>query len=440
MNHQTAEALRLPASSIERIGRVVNAFGTSIRVTGLPAQIGSRVSIRNRLASEQQLLYADVVGIDNNELLLYPLGKIDGIDADSEVRLADHGHEIDFSNDLLGCVVDGVGNILKGIAPAKVQRKLPIVAEAPSALTRKPVEQTLVTGIRAIDSLITVGVGQRIGIFAPAGAGKSTLLNTLAANAQADVTVIALIGERGREVAEFIKKISDTDTRNKTVIVVATSDKPAMERVLAARYATSVAEGFRAQGKNVLLLMDSVTRYARALRDIGLSVGEAPVRHGYPPSVFADLPGFFERTGNDDKGSITAFYTVLIEDEESTDPVAEETRSILDGHIVLSRKLADSGHYPAIDVPASTSRLFQSLAGNQHIDDANKLRQLITRYREIEFLLQVGEYKEGGDSLADVALQKHGDIEAFLCQFASNSFPIDATLSQLNSLVEGIQP
>lgn len=430
------DTLQLPPTSIERVGRVVNAFGTSIRVSGLPAQVGSRVVIQNRNRSNTRPLYADVVGVDNHELLLYPLGKIDGVDTDSEVSIVEHGHQIDFSDELLGCVVDGVGNILDGKAPSTVQSILPVDADAPDALTRKPIDQAFATGIRAIDSLITVGRGQRMGIFAPAGAGKSTLLNSLASNAHTDVSVIALIGERGREVAEFINKNIDTATRQKTVIVVATSDKPAMERVLAARFATAVAEGFRNQGKNVLLLMDSVTRYARALRDIGLSVGETPVRMGYPPSVFADLPRLFERAGNNDKGTITAFYTVLMEDEDNVDPVAEETRSILDGHIVLTRKLAECGHYPAIDVLASTSRLFNSIADAAQLEAATRLRQLMARYNEIEFLVQVGEYQKGADITADLAVERHAEIDTFLRQSESNCYPMNATLTQLSTLVE----
>ena len=415
---------QLPESSVERVGCIVKAYGTTLRASGLDARVGSRVAIcsvdgehgANITNDADVILYADVVGIDGNELLLYPLGSIDGIRLGAAVRSVDSAHHMSFSTQMPGRVYDGLGIVLDGDTAPDVQCRLPLNADAPSPINRLPIKDVFATGIKAIDSLLTVGCGQRIGIFAAAGAGKSTLLNMLATNSSADVTVIALIGERGREVAEFINEKLTPETRARTVMVVSTSDRPAMERVQAARFATAVAEGFRAEGKNVLLLMDSVTRYARAMRDIGLSVGEAPVRRGFPGSVFADLPKLLERAGNSNTGSITAFYTVLTEDEENIDAIGEETRSILDGHIILSRKLGESGHYPAIDVLASTSRLFLSLADEAHQQSAIKLRKMMSKYEDIEFLVQVGEHVRGTDSLADQAIDSQDDIKLFLQQ------------------------
>jgi len=299
------------------------------------------------------------------------------------------------------------------------------------SLQRARIESSLSTGVKVIDALITVGIGQRLGIFAPAGVGKSTLLGMLATHADADIIVVGLIGERGREVREFLEDALGADARNRSVIVVATSDKPAMERINAAVTATAIAEGFRDQGKRVLLLMDSVTRYARAVREVGLAVGEPPVRQGFPPSVFAELPRLFERAGTGERGSITAFYTVLTDDDDGLDPVAEETRSILDGHIVLSRKIAEQNRFPAIDVLASLSRLFRQIAQDEHQSTAARFRQLLAKYRDIEFLLQVGEYKKGSDALADDAIALQPRIDQFLRQKPENSVGFEQALAQL---------
>jgi len=444
MNASVEDLLQhLPGSSVERIGSIVKAYGTSLRASGLDARVGSRVAIYSvdsdhagQLAKDADVtLYADVVGIDGNELLLYPLGSIDGIRLGAAVRSVSSAHHMCFSTEMPGRVYDGLGQVIDGEKAPPAQCRLPLNADAPSPINRLPIEDVFVTGIKAIDSLLTVGCGQRIGIFAAAGAGKSTLLNMLATNTSADVTVIALIGERGREVAEFINEKLTPETRERTVLVVSTSDRPAMERVQAARFATAVAEGFRAEGKNVLLLMDSVTRYARAMRDIGLSVGETPVRRGFPGSVFADLPKLLERAGNNDAGSITAFYTVLTEDEENIDAIGEETRSILDGHIVLSRKLGESGHYPAIDVLASTSRLFLSLADEAHQQSATQLRKLMSKYEDVEFLVQVGEHVRGADELADRAIDSQADIQTFLQQRHDTRSEFDETRQLLEKLV-----
>jgi type III secretion protein N (ATPase) len=301
-------------------------------------------------------------------------------------------------------------------------------------MARRLIDRALSTKVRAIDTLLTLGEGQRIGVFAAAGGGKSTLLGMLARFAEADVIVIALIGERGREVREFIEDALGPDGLARSIVICATSDRAAMERVRAAHHATAIAEGFRAEGKRVLLLMDSVTRFARALREIGLAAGEPAVRRGFPPSVFAELPRLFERAGNDETGSITAVYTVLLEDEDGGDPVGEEVRSILDGHILLSRRLGAAGHYPAIDVLGSLSRLFPRLAAPEHKAAATKVRALLAKHAEIEFLVQVGEYRAGADPLADRAIAAKPEIDALLRQDADAPEPMPNALVKLRSI------
>jgi type III secretion protein N (ATPase) len=356
-----------------------------------------------------------------------------GLSSDAEVELAEHASWIPGGAPLLGRVLDAFGQPLDGHAlPTGTDAQWHgIHNDPPNPLQREPIARPFVTGVRAIDGMLTVGEGQRLGVFAMAGGGKSTLLGMLARQAQADVNVIALIGERGREVREFLEDSLGEHGLARSVVVVSTSDRPAMERLRAAQTATAIAEGFRAQGRRVLLMMDSVTRYARALREIGLSVGEPAVRRGFPPSVFAELPRLFERAGNDAHGSITAFYTVLAEDEDGSDPVAEETRSILDGHIVLSRALGQAGHYPAIDVLASASRVFTRVASDEHQQAALRLRALMAKYQDIRFLLQVGEYSAGSDALADQAIAAQPAIDAFLRQRPDEASAWDDTLQAL---------
>lgn len=419
-------------SLVERLGRVVRASGTAVHVVGLTAAIGQRCAILSPDGRHE--LMADVVGIADGELILFPLGSLQGVTNESLVRVLDEERGIGFSERMVGLVIDAFGTPLNIDRGLRFGRSLPLDAPSPPPMRRRAIDQVFETGVKVIDSLLSVGVGQRMGIFAMAGAGKSTLLSMLARHAQADVVVIGLIGERGREVREFVEETIGTEGMRRSVVVVATSDRPAMERVMAAQAATAVAEGYRAAGKHVLLLMDSVTRYARALREVGLSAGELPVRHGFTPSVFAELPRLFERVGNDDRGSITAFYTVLAEDEDNSDPIAEETRSILDGHIVLSRELGEAGHYPAIDPLASVSRLFTALAEPGHREAASEVRRLLARYREVEFLVRVGEYKKGSDPLSDRAIEKHDALKAFLQQRAEESVPFERTLAELGKL------
>lgn len=423
--------------SVGERGRVVQAFGTTLRVSGLTARIGQQCLIQDQRGHRLQ---AEVVGFAGGDAILVPLSGLQGLASDAQVEVVNDAARIPYGPALLGRVLDPNGQPLDGRPLPSGLPLAPMESPSPNPMERVPVEAVFETGVRAIDAALTVGVGQRVGVFATAGGGKSTLLGMLARQARSDVNVIALIGERGREVREFLEDSLGDEGLARSVVIVATSDRSAMERMRAAQAATAIAEGYRSQGLRVMLMMDSVTRYARALREIGLSVGEPAVRRGFPPSVFAELPRLFERAGNDAKGSITAFYTVLAEDEDGGDPIAEEVRSILDGHIVLSRELGQAGHYPAIDVLASASRVFTRVADARHRQQALRLRALMAKYAEIRFLLQVGEYKAGSDALADAAIQAWPAIEALLRQPPDHCTPMGDTLAQLQSLLEEAAP
>ncbi|HMN84065.1 MAG TPA: FliI/YscN family ATPase [Burkholderiaceae bacterium] len=438
------DALRLMQAltrtrTVLEVGRIVQAGGTVLRATGLRARIGQQCRIYDGATADgAETLLAEVIGLAGNEAILAPYGPLQGVAIGAAVEPLADAAMVPCGQPLLGRVIDAFGQPLDDLGPlaGPELRFTPLHAAAPSPLKRKGVDHPLPTGVRAIDAALTVGEGQRVGIFAMAGGGKSTLLGMLARQARADVNVIALVGERGREVNEFIEESLGHDGLARSVVVVSTSDRPALERVRAAYAATAIAEGFRGQGKRVLLLVDSVTRFARGLRELGLSASEPPVRRGYPPSVFAELPKLFERAGNDAHGSITAFYTVLAEDDDNSDPVAEEVRSILDGHIVLSRALAQSAHYPAIDVLASASRVFTRVAAPDHRRAAGALRTLMARYKEVEFLLRVGEYKEGSDPLADKSIERKSAIDALLKQGSDEPAEFETTLATLQEAVQ----
>jgi len=443
LDHQLVQALRRTRTITQR-GRIVQAFGTLLRASGVHARIGQqcRVIDPHAAADGAGAILAEVVGFSDGHALLVPLSSLQGMALDAEVEVVSASSELPLGDGLLGRVIDCFGRPLDGRPLPPLAGRCPLYADAPHPLERLPVDQPLATGVRAVDSVLTVGRGQRIGVFAMAGGGKSTLLGMLARQACASaaakgprrVNVVALIGERGREVREFIDDSLGPEGLARSVVIVSTSDRPAMERVRAAHAATAIAEGFRARGDEVVLLMDSVTRFARALREIGLAIGEPAVRRGFPPSVFAELPRLFERAGNDARGSITGFYTVLVEDEDGSDPVGEEVRSILDGHFVLSRKLAQAQHYPAIDTLASVSRVFSRVAAPAHRQAAGRARELMARYAEIEFLLRVGEYKPGSDALADEAIAKQGAIRALLCQPPDEASPFDEALRRLQQV------
>ena len=432
-------ALHATRTVVEQ-GRVVQAGGTVLRATGLRARIGQQCRIFDAGATVDtgEPLLAEVIGFAGAEAILAPYGPLQGVAVGAAVQAMADEATVPCGPALLGRVIDPFGQPLDGRPLATpggpALQTTPLYASAPSPLSRRGVDTPLPTGVRAIDAALTVGEGQRIGIFAMAGGGKSTLLGMLARQARADVNVIALVGERGREVREFLDDSLGADGLARSVLVVSTSDRPALERVRAAYAATAIAEGFRAEGKRVLLLVDSVTRFARGLRELGLSALEPPVRRGYPPSVFAEMPRLFERAGNDATGSITAFYTVLAEDDDNSDPVAEEVRSILDGHIVLSRKLAQAHHYPAIDVLGSASRVFTRVADVAHREAASKLRALLARHAEIEFLLRVGEYQAGSDPLADQAIERLPALRELLTQHADETTDFAATVARLREV------
>lgn len=418
-------------------GRVTEVKGMIIKAAVAGVKIGELCELVT--PGDEDVGYAEVVGFEGYDAVLTPLGEMLGISSNTEVIPTGRVHHVAVGPHLLGQVLDGMGYPLSPQDDSddeiKPEAWYPIYAGAPDPLTRRLIEHPLSLGVRAIDGLLTCGEGQRIGIFAAAGGGKSTLLSMLVKGAEVDVTVLALIGERGRELREFLEHDLGPEGVMKSVTIVATSDKSSMERAKAAYTATAVAEYFRDQGKKVLLLMDSVTRFARAQREIGLSAGEPPTRRGFPPSVFATLPRLMERTGmSDASGSITAFYTVLVEGDDMAEPVADETRSILDGHIILSRKLAAGNHYPAIDILASTSRIMNNVVSEEQLMAAGRIRELMAKYEEIELLVKVGEYRQGTDQVADEALTKIDHIRQFLKQRTDELTDYDSTLQNMIQL------
>ena len=421
----------------EKRGRVLGVTGALIRATVGGVRIGDLCYLQrgDRRATDEETL-AEVVGFDDRHVLLSPLGSTIGISNDTRVAATGARHEVPVGPALLGKVLNGLGQPLDGAA-LDCPTRYPVLADPPDPMQRKVIDTPLPMGVRVLDGLLTCGEGQRMGIFAAAGGGKSTLLSMLIRNSAADIKVLALIGERGREVREFIEHDIGEAGLLQSVIVVATSERPAMERLKAAYVATAIAEYFRDQGKKVLLMMDSVTRFARAQREIGLAAGEPPTRRGFPPSVFAALPQLMERAGQSRKGSITALYTVLVEGDDMTEPVADETRSILDGHIILSRALAQANHYPAVDVLASVSRVMNNIVGEDHLRMAGRARELLAKYKEVELLLKIGEYKAGSDRIADEAIDRIESINGLLRQGVFEASSLDETLQRLGQVVEG---
>ncbi len=415
-------------------GRLVRAIGTVLRAVMPEARVGELCRLDDPgLAAP---LMAEVVGLDGDEAVLAPIGDVRGLSVGATVTATRDVLRVPTGARVLGRVLDGLGRPLDAVTagPLGDGPMRPCEAPPPEALSRALVERPMPLGLRAIDGLLTCGEGQRVGIYGEPGGGKSTLLAQLVRGAAVDAVVVGLIGERGREVRDFIETQISAEARRRTVLVVATSDRPAVERMKAAMTATAIAEGFRDEGLKVLLVMDSVTRYARALREVGLAAGEPPTRRGFPPSVMAELPRLMERAGPAARGSITAFYTVLFEGDGAGDPVAEETRGILDGHIILSPRLAASGHYPAIDVLTSRSRVMEAVTAPGHRAAARRLRDLLSRHAEIEFLVQVGEYRRGVDARNDLALDRIDAIRAFLRQASDEHGEFGATLATLEAL------
>ena len=423
------------AQLIDVKGRVVQVVGTIIKASVPGVKVGEVCILRDPWENVE--MQAEVIGFNKETVLLTALGQMTGLSVETEVIPTRRVHMVSVGESLLGRVLDGLGRPIdsdeKG--PLLPEGYYPVYADPPNPLERRVISKPISLGVKALDAMLTCGEGQRMGIFAAAGGGKSTLLAQIVRNTEADVTVLALIGERGREVREFIEKDLGPEGLAKSVVVCSTSDRSAMERLKAAYVATSIAEYFRDKGKKVLLLMDSVTRFGRAQREIGLAAGEPPTRRGFPPSVFSELPKLMERAGNSSKGSITALYTVLVEGDDMTEPIADETRSILDGHIILSRKLAQKNHYPAIDILQSVSRCQNAIIDDDHRRDAAKLRTLLAKYGEVELLLKIGEYRKGADRETDEAIDKNEAVNAFLRQNLVERPTYTETLSMLRKAV-----
>ncbi len=413
-------------------GRVVQVIGLTIEAEGLASQVGELCYVYS--AARDEPIVAEVVGFKSDRTLLMPLGEMEGIQPGSPVIASGAPFTVSIGPQVLGRVLDGLGRPLDGKGPLVGGHRSPLSAATPHPLRRRPISQPLATGIRAIDGLLTCGKGQRVGIFAGSGVGKSTLLGMIARHASSDVNVIALIGERGREVREFIETNLGPKGLARSVVVVSTSDHPPLIRIKGAWTATAIAEYFRDQGMDVTFLMDSVTRFAMAQREVGLAIGEPPAMKAYPPSVFALLPKLMERTGAGETGTITSFYTVLVESDDMNEPIADTVRSILDGHIVLSRSLAAENHYPAIDILHSVSRLMPSITSAEHQQAAARLREALATYERARDLVNIGAYVAGSNPQIDHALAMLPKIQAFLRQGEDEVTTLQESIAQLISM------
>ena len=419
--------------SMKMIGKVVQIIGLVIECNGPNVSMGELCYVHSHFEGVEPLP-AEVVGFREGYVLLMPLGETKGIGPGCQVVSAQKVLQVKVGPELLGRVIDGLGNPIDGKGPILCQKEYPIQADPPEPLERPVIKDSLYVGVRAIDGLITMGQGQRIGIMAGSGVGKSTLLSMIARNTEADISVIALIGERGREVKEFIERDLGEEGLKRSVVVVATSDKPALVRIKGALTATAIAEYFRDKGRKVVLMMDSVTRFAMAQREVGLTVGEPPATRGYTPSVFALLPRLLERAGTSAKGSITGIYTVLVDGDDMNEPIADAVRSILDGHIVLSRNIAAQNHFPAIDVLASVSRVMSAVVPKEHMEANRKLRALMAVYKEAEDLIHIGAYVKGSSPKIDEAVQKIDAINDFLCQGVFEVQSFEETIQRLEGI------
>ena len=424
----------LEQSYEKRLGKVAKVVGLTVESIGPSAKLNDLCHIITK--DTNQVINAEVVGFRDDRVLLMPYDSTEGVGVGSRVENTDAPLQVMVSDDILGCVLDGLGSPMDH---HEIQGGVPYSVEAqpPDPLTRQLIDEVLPLGVKAVDGLITVGKGQRIGIFAGSGVGKSTLLGMFARNTKADINVIALIGERGREVREFIERDLGPEGMKRSVMVVATSDKPALIRKKAAMTATAIAEYFRDQGKDVLLMMDSLTRFSMAQREIGLASGEPPVSRGYPPSVYSEMPQLLERAGRSDKGSITGLYTVLVDGDDFNEPIADTARSILDGHIMLNRKLAHKNHYPAIDVMQSISRVMSAIVDDEHKAASGKLKNVLATYAEAEDLINIGAYKQGSNKNIDYAISKIEAVNEFLRQRTDEKFMFDEEVQLLEQLFEG---
>lgn len=414
-------------------GRVSQVIGLTIESIGPSVNLNELCSIVN--IKNKKPILAEVIGFKGNIVSLMPLGTLDGIGPGSQVVATGKSMHINVSNNLLGRILDGLGQPIDGNGAIESNGFYSIYNEPPDPLHRKIIDTPLSLGIKAIDGMLTIGKGQRIGIFAGSGVGKSTLLGMIARNTTADINVICLIGERGREVNEFIKNDLQEEGLSRSVVVVATSDQPPLIRLKAAYVATTIAEFFRDQGKDVLLMMDSLTRFAMAQREIGLSIGEPPVSRGFTPSVFSVLPKLLERAGTSDKGSITAFYTVLVDGDDMNEPITDAVRGILDGHIVLSRLLANRNHYPSIDVLASVSRLMPNIVSDHHKELANEIKKILSIYKDSEDLINIGAYQKGSNEKIDLAIEKIDSINQFLTQSTKENVSFDDSIHIMEKIL-----
>ena len=414
------------------LGKVVKIVGLTIESVGPNAKLSDLCRIivdKNKDIS----IMAEVVGFRDKRLLLMPYESVDGLGVGCIVENTGHPLSVYVGDEMLGHTLDGMGRPTD-VEELALREEYPVDAPPPDPMERVIINEVLPLGVKAVDGLITVGKGQRIGIFAGSGVGKSTLLGMFARNTRADINVIALIGERGREVREFIERDMGEEGMRRSVVIVATSDRPALLRRNAAKTATAIAEYFRDQGKDGLLMMDSLTRFSMAQREIGLASGEPPVTRGYPPSVYSEMPKLLERAGNSDKGSITGLYTVLVDGDDFNEPITDTARSILDGHIMLDRKLAHKNHYPAIDVLQSISRVMSSIAGKEHKEAAGKLKNVMATYQEAEDLINIGAYKSGSNKNIDYAIEKIDAVNDFLLQETHDKF----TFEEIMEMMEGL--
>ncbi|MCS7243513.1 MAG: flagellar protein export ATPase FliI [Candidatus Calescibacterium sp.] len=414
-------------------GKVKQVIGLVIESDGPPCQIGEICHIYPNEYSEP--IVAEVVGFKEDRVLLMPIGSTIGVSPGNEVRATGKQLMVKVGPKILGRILDGLGNPIDGKGNLEYEELYPIYNEPPNPFLRPRIKTPLSIGVRAIDSLLTLGKGQRVGIFAGSGVGKSTTLSMITRFTEADLTVLCLVGERGRELRDFIERDLGEEGLKRSVVVVATSDTPALVRLKAAYVATAIAEYFRDKGKDVILMMDSVTRFAMAQREIGLAIGEPPSTKGYTPSVFALLPKLMERPGNSPTGSITAIYTVLVEGDDMNEPIADTTRGILDGHIVLSRQLAHMNHYPAIDVLQSVSRLFVEITTEEHQKAAGIVREILSTYKKNEDIISLGMYKKGTDPRIDYAIEKIDQVNSFLRQGVFEPDNIKNTIEKLIQLV-----
>jgi len=433
MLEKYGQALR-ENSLLKFSGRVSKIIGLMIESIGPAVEIGEVCDIYP--IKNTKPLKGEVVGFNHDKVLIMPLGDMTGIGPGSRVVASGHALQVDVSEDLLGRILDGLGNPIDELGKPSADKKYPANNDPPNPLFRDKIVEPIPLGIRTLDALLTCGRGQRIGIFAGSGVGKSTLLGMIAKYTQADVNVIALVGERGREVREFIENDLGEEGLKRSVVVVATSDKPALVRVKAALIATSIAEYFRDKGKNVILMMDSVTRFSMAQREIGLAIGEPPVTRGYTPSVFAVLPRLLERAGNSAVGSITGLYTVLVDGDDFNEPISDAVRGILDGHIILTRKLAALGHYPAIDVLDSASRVMPNIIDEEHLLAALRFKEILAIYKNSEDLINIGAYAKGTNPHIDLAITKIDKFNSFLKQRTTECAAFDQSLDLLKELVK----